>query len=102
MRRACPLLLLFLCAVTYAQKARPVEIPLREGAGYVQGRLKGRQQMEYEVEATGKTLTVSLSCAPVRTLAVRVYDPDGEQRPLQREAPARWTVTLPQEGRYGI
>jgi hypothetical protein len=93
---------LVLCATAYGQKARPVDIPLREGAGAVHGRLKGLQEMDYEVEASGQRLSVAMTCSPIRTLSIRVYDPDGEQAPVHRDAPSRWTVALSKAGRYGI
>ena len=102
MIRALPFLLLFVCVAAPGQRPKPIEIPLREGSGLAHGRLRARQQIEYQVSASGQALNVSLASIPVRTLQVRVYAPDGDPAPIQRESPGHWTVATPRPGVYGI
>jgi hypothetical protein len=102
MRRLLTLLLLLASAAAWAQKAKPLEIPLHDGEGVVHGRLKSRQQTDYEFTADGQTLSIALTAAPIRTLSIRVYDPDGALMTLQKDGVGRWTTALSKRGDYGV
>ena len=95
------LLILFASVEVRAQKARPVEIILHMGEGVTQGRLTARQQMDYEVQASGRTLTMIMRVEPRNTLDIRMYDPDGMLMPLHKSG-SRWTADLSKSGTYGI
>ncbi len=95
-------LLLFACSGLHAQKARPFEIPLKDGEGAIAGHLRGRQEMEYQVSASGQTLTVAIAANPIRSIGLRLYDTDGAEMPLQKVGASRWIAPLPRAGAYGI
>lgn len=102
MRRLLTLLLLLISAAAWAQKAKPLEIPLHDGQGVAHGRLKGRQEMDFAFTAEGQTLSIALTATPARTLSLRVYDPDGTLMTLEKDGVGRWTTALPKPGEYGI
>ena len=96
---------LLLAGASYAQKAQPVRIRFGDGAvsATVAGRLRGRQQMEYEAAAQARqTLTLQLSAAQARTFLLKLYSPEGAEMPLRKSGANRWTAALPQTGDYGI
>jgi hypothetical protein len=102
MRRLLTLVLLLVTAAAWAQKAKPLAIPLHDGEGVAHGRLKGRQEMDFAFTADGQTLSIALTATPTRTLSLRVYDPDGALMTLQKDGAGRWTTALPKPGEYGI
>jgi hypothetical protein len=86
-----------------AQKAEPLRIKLSEGTASVQGKLRGRQQTEYEAEGSAsKSLALRLTAAPPRSVALKLYSPDGAELALRGTGTNRWTAELPQNGDYGI
>jgi hypothetical protein len=96
---------LVLAGASYAQKAQPVRIRFADGAASttVEGRLRGRQQMEYEAAArASQTLTLRLSAAPAGTFSLKLYNPEGAEMPLRKSGANRWSAELPQTGDYGI
>jgi len=101
MRCVFALLILFASVDVRAQKAKPVEIILYKGEGVAHGRLTARQQMDYEVQASGRMLTMIMRVEPRNTLDIRMYDPDGMLMPLHKTA-SRWTADLSKSGIYGI
>ena len=88
----------------WAQKARPVRIALKNGAATVEGRLRGRQQTDYEAQADAlkKIVTLQLTATPENTVLLKLYTPDGAEMPLQGMGTNRWTAELPKSGDYGI
>jgi hypothetical protein len=97
------LLSVLLASALWAQKAKPLRIALKDGAAIVEGRLRDRQQTDYEAEAgPSMTLTLQLWAAPAKTLALTLYTPEGAEMPLHAEGPNRWTAKLSHGGDYGI
>jgi hypothetical protein len=93
-------------ALLRAQKAEPVRIlfdPVSKTAT-VCGRLRGRQQMEYVAPARSRqVLHLHLNGNPLRSLALKVYDPDGTEVALKAARPGQqWTTVVPRDGDYGI
>jgi hypothetical protein len=97
-------LAILLASAMWAQKARPVRIALKNGAATVEGRLRGRQQTDYEAQADAlkKIVTLQLTATPENTVALKLYTPDGAEMPLQGMGTNRWTAELPKSGDYGI
>ena len=86
-----------------AQKAEPLRIELHNGAATVEGRLRGRQQTEYETEVgASKTLTLQLTASPAKTIALKLYSPEGIEMPLRATGENRWTAQSPKQGDYGV
>jgi len=102
MRKALPLLLAVLCATALAQKPKPSEISLRDGAGAAEGRLRANHMRRYSVEVKGNSLTIDISVDPIRSATLEVYDPDGARILLQKEAAGRWTTRVTKFGNYEI
>src|SRR5436305_13068363 len=102
MRRLLTLVLLLVTAAAWAQKAKPLEIPLHDGEGVAHGRLKGRQEMDFAFTADGQTLRIALTASPTRTPSLRLSDPDGASITLHQDGAGRWTTSLPTPGQYGI
>jgi len=104
MRHAAAIVLLVSCLALHAQKARPIPIPLKDGHGVAQGHLKGRQEMDYEIQVTapGQTVSLSLTATPLRTLTLRAYDDDSGEIAIQKAGPGRWTIRPPKPGPYGV
>ena len=92
MRALLPLTLLFACLGQCGEQL--VEIPLHDGEGVVQGRLRCRQSRQYELSASGQNLTVAMDATPPRTLTVKVHDPAGAEMSLQRVGAGRWSAKL--------
>jgi hypothetical protein len=103
---SCPtwiLLSVLLASALWAQKAKPLRIALKDGAATVEGRLRGRQQTDYEAEAgPSTTLSVQLLASPAKTVALKVYTPEGAEMPLRVAGSNEWTADLPHGGDYGI
>ena len=103
---SCPtwiLLSVLLASALWAQKAKPLRIALKDGAATVEGRLRGRQQTDYEAEAgPSTTLSVQLLASPAKTVALKVYTPEGTEMPLRAAGSNEWTADLPGGGDYGI
>jgi hypothetical protein len=96
------LVILFASAL-WAQKAKPLRIALKNGAATVEGRLRGRQQRDYEVEAgASKIVTLQLTAAPDKTIVLKLYTPEGAEMPLQGMGANRWTAEVSKSGDYGI
>ena len=96
-------LAVLLTGALWGQKAEPVRIALKDGEATVQGRLRGRQQMDYEAEAgASQTITVHLAATPAQTLALKLYSPEGGEMPLHTAGANRWAAELPKSGNYGI
>ena len=96
---------LLLSGAVYAQKAQPARIRFADGAvsATVEGRLRGRQQMEYEAAARARqTITLRLSMAPAGTFLLKLYSPENAEMPLRKSGANRWIAELPQTGDYGI
>lgn len=92
-----------IAAAMWGQKAEPLRIVLKDGAATIGGRLRGRQQIEYEAEAgASKTLTLQLAATPAKTVALKLYTPEGAEMPLRAAGTNGWTVELPKSGDYGI
>src|SRR5690348_13230432 len=104
MRTALRLLIaLLFVAPALGDRPKPAEIALRDGAGSVEGRLRGRGQRTYAVTAAaGQTLTLEMSAEPMRSVALEVYDPDGLRLLLQKEAAGRWTTPAHKSGAYSL
>ena len=87
----------------WAQKARPLRIALKNGSATVEGRLRGRQQTDYEAEAgPSKILTLQLTATPTKTVALKLYTPEGAEMPFKKVGTDRWTAELAKRGDYGI
>jgi hypothetical protein len=102
MRTALPLLILVLCASVFAQKPKPSEIALRDGAGAAEGRLRANHMRRYSVDVTGQSLTIEMTVDPIRSASLEVYDPEGARVLLQKEAAGRWTTPVTKRGNYEI
>jgi hypothetical protein len=99
----CVLLSMFLASALWAQKAKPLPIALKDGVATIEGRLRGRQQTDYESEiGPPTTLTLQLLAAPSKTVALKVYTPEGNEMPLRVGGANVWTADLPRGGDYGI
>src|SRR5277367_311539 len=73
----CILLSMFVASAMWAQKAKPLPIALKDGAATIEGRLRGRQQTDYEAEiGPPTTLTLQLLAAPSKTIELKVYTPE--------------------------
>jgi len=96
-------LVIVFASALWAQKAKPLRIALRNGAATVEGRLRGRQQTDYEIEASAsKIVTLQLTAAPDKTVVLKLYTPEGAEMPLQEMRTNRWTAKVPKYGDYGI
>ena len=103
MRGAVAVAIAVLCAPLFAQRPKlAVELPLRDGVGVVEGRLKARQQRTYSVTPRGQTLSLELAGEPMRSVGVEVYDPDGLRVLLVKEGAGRWTSPLSKHGAFEI
>jgi hypothetical protein len=97
------LLVVLLASALCAQKAKPTRITLKDGAATIEGRLRGRQQTDYEAQALpSTTLTLQLVAAPAKTVALKLYAPEAAEMPLRVAGSNRWTAELPRSGDYGI
>jgi hypothetical protein len=102
MRTALPLLIAVLCATSVAQKPKPSEIALRDGAGAAEGRLRANHHRRYSVAVSGQSLTIEMNVEPMRSVSLEVYDPDGARVLLQKEAAGRWITPVTKPGNYEI
>jgi hypothetical protein len=92
-----------IAAAMWGQKAEPLRIVLKDGVATIGGRLRGRQQIEYEAESgASKTITLRLAAAPATTVALKLYTPEGAEMLLHAVGTNRWTAELPKSGDYGI
>ncbi len=91
--------------LAWAQKARPLRVEFKPGAtsAVVKNRLRGRQQMEYEVAGrTGQKIALLLAGSPPGTLALKLYDPHGAEIQLLDSRGEGRIAMLTQDGDYGI
>lgn len=102
-RTAWLVLAVLLANALWAQKAKPLRIALKDGRATVEGRLRGRQQTDYEAAAgLPATLTLQLVASPANSVALKLYTPEDTEMPLRLARKNRWTAELPQGGDYGI
>jgi hypothetical protein len=97
-------LIILLASTLSAQKAKPIRIALKDGAATVEGRLRGRQQTDYEIGevAASKILTLQVTSTPAQTVALKLYTPENAEMPLRAAGTNGWTAELPKSGDYGI
>ena len=104
MKAAIAACVLLLAGPVFAQKARPSRLEVKPDVSTtVEGRLRGRQEMYYEVAARGRqTLTLRLASTPPRGLLLKVFDPSGTELALTHPAARQWRAVLPKNGDYTI
>ena len=97
-------LIVLLAGTLCAQKAKPIRIALKDGAATVEGRLRGRQQTDYEIGevAASKILTLQVTSTPAQTVALKLYTPESAEMPLRAAGTNGWTAELSKSGDYGI
>ena len=87
-----------------AQKAEPVriEFPRGSSSAVVRGRLSGRQEMEYVVNAKAGTLALQLVATPSGSLELKVHDAAGAEVAPRNSGSGWWSAGVPQAGDYII